>query len=293
MLKHPLLLSTLLSSVLLCPVYAADDASKPIAVVNGNTLTEQDYQNFAEIVQTQTGRPVAPEQRAQAIDELISRELMVQDALKQGLDKKPEFTQRMEKSRYNLLAELSIREYIEKNPVSEEALKKEYDERIKEIKLPTEYKAKHVLLKTEDEAKAVIEELKNGADIAKLAEEKSEDKGSGKNGGDLGWFQKEQMVAPFAEAVAAMEKGKFSEAPVKSDFGWHVILLEDSRTSEPPAFDMVKERLEQLVQTRQLAAYLEEMKKGAKIEKFEQAVQAEEKPAEEKPAEEKAEPAAK
>jgi peptidyl-prolyl cis-trans isomerase C len=281
MLKRPLLLSTLLSSALLCSsaLYAAEvDLSKPLAVVNGKTLTEQDYQNFAEIVQSQTSRPIPPEQREQAIDEIISRELMAQNALKDGLDKNPEFQKRLDKARYSLLVEFSIRDYIEKNPVSDEEVKKEYDERIKKITLPTEYKAKHVLLKTEEEAKAVIEELKKGADIAKLAEEKSEDKGSGKNGGDLGWFQKEQMVAPFSEAVAKMEKGKFSEAPVKSDFGWHVILLEDTRTSEPPAFDLVKERMLQSLQTHKVAEYLDEIKKNAKIERV---AQPEEKAAEE------------
>jgi peptidyl-prolyl cis-trans isomerase C len=271
MFKYSLLFSALLSTALLCNNALAEDLAKPLATVNGKTLTEQDYQNFAEIVQSQTGQPVSPQQRAQAIDEMISRELMVQDALKQGLDKQAEFEQRLAKVRYNLLAELSARNYLEKTPVSEEAVKKEYEERIKDLKLPTEYKAKHILLKTEDEAKAIIEELNKGADFAKLAEEKSEDKGSGKSGGDLGWFQKEQMVAPFGEAVAAMEKGQLSAAPVKSDFGWHVILLEDSRTSEPPAFELVKERLEQVVKSRQIGEYIEEMKKNAKIEKLEQA----------------------
>ncbi len=267
MFKRSLLWSALFSAGLLfgAALHAAEGDDKVLATVNGESLTEADYQDFIETVERQSGKKIPKEQRQAAVDELISRELVVQDAKQQKLDEHPRFQERMEEFRYNLLAEFGMTHYLEQHPTNDEELKAEYEKRIAETELPTEYKARHILVKEEDAAKAIIEEIKGGADFAELAKEKSEGP-SGKKGGDLGWFVKEKMVPAFGEAVAAMEKGELSETPVKTQFGWHVILLEDTRQSEPPAFEMIKERLAQAMKNQRILDYIAGLRKKAQIE---------------------------
>jgi peptidyl-prolyl cis-trans isomerase C len=136
-----------------------------------------------------------------------------------------------------------------------------------------QYHARHILVDSKAAAEGVIEKLKGGADFAKVAEKESSD-GSAKQGGDLGWFSLSSMVPAFGSAVAALEKGKYTQVPVQTQYGWHVIKLEDYRTPEPPAFDQVKEQVKGFVQRKKLQAYLEELRKAAKIEKKEPAVAA-------------------
>ncbi|MGR9074064.1 MAG: peptidylprolyl isomerase, partial [Gammaproteobacteria bacterium] len=157
----------------------------------------------------------------------------------------------------------AIQDYLNTNDVTEDELKAEYDKKIGSAK--TEYKARHILLKTEEEAKNVIDKLNKGGDFEALAKELSTGP-SNVNGGDLGWFVPQQMVPPFSEAVIALEDGKYTSEPVQTNFGWHVILREASRTQEAPSFDSVKDQLKPMLQREKLQQYLTDLRNAAEIE---------------------------
>ena len=273
--KYPLVMTALLSSTVLAAsgLYAAQDM--PIAVVNGNAITDKDYQAFAESFKEQTGRDIPAEQRPAVIERLVNHMLISQDAVKQGLDKDPKFLEKLEQQRKDVLVEFAVKHYMSTHTITDEQLKEAYDKWAKERGPQKEYKASHILVKTEEEAQAVIKDLQAGKEFAALAKEKSLDPGSAKEGGSLGWFNPKQMVPPFAEAVATMEKGKISDKPVKTDFGWHVILMEDSRESAAPPLDAVKPQLKQKLENQQLMDYVEALKKDAKIETSEKDVKVE------------------
>ena len=242
----------------------APAAAEPVAVVNGTVIDKDTLDAY--IKQRNASRPDAgPDDTKAALDELISREVIYQDALAKGLDKKPEIVAELENQKRNILANIAIRQHIESTPITDEALKKEYESHLGTMGAK-EYKAKHVLVKTEDEAKAIIADLDKGGDFAAIAKEKSIDTGSGQNGGDLGWFDPKQMVKPFADAVTSMEKGTYTKTSVQSQFGWHVILAEDSRDVAPPEFDKVKENVRGVMRNKQIKDYLEGLKTKAKVE---------------------------
>ena len=166
--------------------------------------------------------------------------VIAEEAVKKGLDKTPEVTEKLEVIKQSILANAYVQDYIKNNPVTEEAMKAEY-ERIKATITGTEYKARHILVEKEAEAKDIIAKLKKDASaFAKLAMEKSKDTGSKVRGGDLGWFDVSRMVPEFGAAVSKLEKGAITQEPVKTQFGYHVIQLEDSRPVEAPPFDEVK-----------------------------------------------------
>jgi peptidyl-prolyl cis-trans isomerase C len=197
------------------------------------------------------------------LNEVISLELMRQEAVKEGLNTSPTIIATMDQQTRTLLAGAAIRDYVKKNPVTDEQARALYD---KEIGKPsTEYNARHILVKTREEAEKIIEELDKGADFAKLAKEKSTDT-SASDGGSLGWFAGSQMVQPFADAVAGLQKGSYTKEPVQTQFGWHVILLEDTRESTPPAFEDIKDRLKVLVANQQLQQHIQQVRESAKIE---------------------------
>lgn len=257
---------------------AADNPT--LVTINGTALTLKDFNSYARLLAS-SSENAAPDAKA-VMRELINRELMVQAGKKRDFDKEKLFQDKMEELRYSLMSEYTLHRYVEDNPISEEQVKVDYERRVKEMPRPTEYKARHVLVKTEDEAKAVLQDIKDGKKFEDIAKEKSQDKGSAAKGGDLGWFKKDMMVKPFADAVAALEKGKLSE-PVQSNFGWHVIQVEDSRVAELeiPGFDAVKDRLKQIMQMEMAAKYVDELRTKAKIELTEAGTAKEaEKPAE-------------
>jgi peptidyl-prolyl cis-trans isomerase C len=133
--------------------------------------------------------------------------------------------------------------------------------------MPKEYKARHILVEKKETAESLIRDLQAGGDFAKLAKAESKDPGSAAKGGDLGWFSGQSMVKPFSDALATLEKGKITTAPVQTQYGWHVIQLEDTRSPQPPAFDDVKQQVEMLTQRKKLQTYLDELRKTAKIQK--------------------------
>ncbi|MFO1423719.1 MAG: peptidylprolyl isomerase [Candidatus Competibacteraceae bacterium] len=245
------------------PAPAAFTIPDPVAVVNGKPISKAAFDQYAQQLRGKAKVDSAEASKA-LVDQLVMEELLVQEAGKQKLADDPQFKQQMEMVQRNLLASTVVRRMLSTNTPSEEAIKKEYDTAVAAMK-GKEYKASHILVDSEDKAKEIIAELKKGGNFAELAKTKSSDS-SAANGGDLGWFTSSMMVPPFSEAVAKLEKGKYSEQPVQTPFGWHVILLEDVRDATPPSMEELKPQIAQMLQSRMVNDYLEKLKSGAKIE---------------------------
>lgn len=242
----------------------AQAAEPAAATVNGKPIRQSLMDHIARDLEDR-GQKIDDNARSLILNKLISNELLVQEAQKQGLDKQEDFKLKEELLRRELLLNAYLENYVKTHPVSEADSKAEY-EKFKQQMDGKEYNARHILLKTEQEAKDVIAQLGKGADFEKLAREKSQDPGSREDGGSLGWFSPGSMVKPFADAVTKLAKGGYSKAPVQTQFGWHVIKLEDSRNVQPPAYDKVKNALEKEVQQRNLEKLLADLRKKAKIE---------------------------
>jgi peptidyl-prolyl cis-trans isomerase C len=246
---------------------AVAEAAKPaVATVNGKKLSAELFDTFIQAV-TSGGQqpPPTDEQKTQLVDQLVNMTLAAQAAEKDGLQKDPAVQARLELLRTQILAEAASEKYVKAHPVSESELKAEYDAQV--AAMPREYKARHILLETKETAESVIRDLQAGGDFAKLATAQSKDTGSAQNGGDLGWFSPGTMVKPFADAVGKLEKGQLTQEPVQSEFGWHVIQLEDVRNPQVPEFEQVKPQVEMLAQRKKLQSYLDELRKTAKIQK--------------------------
>ncbi|MDK9725189.1 MAG: peptidylprolyl isomerase [Sterolibacteriaceae bacterium MAG5] len=238
-------------------------ADKGVAVVNGKTIPA----NRAEVLltgQMAQGQPDSEELRNAVREELIRREILVQEAVRKGLDKKSEVVAQLDLTRQGVLIGAYLNDFVRTHPVSDEAIKKEY-ENIRAALGDKEYRARHVLVEKEDEAKAIVEKLKKGEKFEELAKQ-SKDPGSKERGGDLGWATPGSYVKPFAEAMAKLEKGKYTEAPVKSDFGWHVIQLDDVRDLKAPPLDEVKPQISQRMQQQMIEKHVMELRAKAKIE---------------------------
>lgn len=244
---------------------AAKAEKKAVATVNGKQLSGQLFDTFLHAVTGGSKEPPTDEQRAQLLDQLINMSLAAQAAEKDGLAKDPEVQARLELLRMQILAEAASDKYMKAHPASDSEIKAEYDKQV--ASMPKEYKARHILVEKKETAESIIRELEAGGDFAKLAMAESKDPGSAKNGGDLGWFSAQTMVKPFADAVATMQKGETSKVPVQSEFGFHVIRLEDSRSAEVPEFEQVKPQVEMFTQRKKLQEYLEGLRKTAKIQK--------------------------
>ena len=235
------------------------------ATVNGHAISQRTVNLIVKQGAT-SGRPDTPETRKAIIDQLALQMVVAEEAVKKGLDKTPEVMDQLEAIRQSVLANAYVQDFVKSNPVSDDAVKAEY-ERIKATISGTEYKARHILVAKEAEARDIIARLKkNPGAFAKLAMDKSKDSGSAAKGGELGWFDPKGMVPEFAAALSKMDKGKSSDEPVQSKFGYHVILLEDTRPIESPALDAVKARLSQQLQQQNVQKHLDALKAAAKIE---------------------------
>ncbi len=270
-LKHGIFLASAVSLVALSAcgggkgtTPAATAASGPVvATVNGTAINQG---TVDLIVKQRGGQGDSPEARKAILDSLTLQTVIAQEAAKQGLDKTPEFLQQVEAIKQSVLANAYVEDYIKKNPVTDEMVKAEY-ERIKTQSGGSEYKARHILVASEAEAKEIIATLKKTpAAFAKLASTKTKDPGSKSSGGDLGWFDAQRMVPEFGAAVRTLEKGKFTEEPVKTQFGYHVILLEDSRPIEAPPIESLKPQLSQQLQQTNVRKQLDALKAAAKID---------------------------
>ncbi|MDP3876507.1 MAG: peptidylprolyl isomerase [Methylobacter sp.] len=241
----------------------AVDKADAIAVVNGQYIGKSTLDTLEKEIAERSHGQAFPKEKL--VEELVQRELLVQDAVQKQLDKSPEFMAQLESAKTALLTQATLQNFIKANPVTDAEIKAEYDSKVAAEK-GIEFKARHILVKTEDEAKKLIAELDKGGDFAKLANKHSLDAKESQNGGDLGWFSGAQMVAPFSEAVAALEKGKYSKTPVKTQFGFHVILKEDSRALTPPPLEAVKEQLMPFLQRKKVQTMIETLRKQAKVE---------------------------
>jgi peptidyl-prolyl cis-trans isomerase C len=234
-----------------------------IAVVNGQYIPKSTLEELEKEIAARGHGQTFPKEKL--IEELIQRELLIQDAIQKQLDKSAEVISQLESARKTLLTQADVQNFIKANPVTDAEIKAEYDSKVAGEK-GIEYKARHILVKTEAEAKKLIAELDKGADFAKLANKNSLDSKESQNGGDLGWFVPGQMVEPFSEAVEKLENGKYTKAPVQTQFGWHVILREDSRKQTPPPLEAVKEQLQPYLQRKKVQNMVETLRKQAKVE---------------------------
>ena len=239
-------------------------ASTSRVVVNGVTIPQARFDAMNKELNAQ-GQPESAERQQAIKEELVNREVLAQAASKRGLDKSPDFNAQMDMARQAVLVRALFENEIKANPITDDMLRKQYDE-FKGAMGTNEYKVRHILVEKEDEAKAVIAELNKGGDFAKLAKERSKDPGSKDNGGDLDWGPNGRYVKPFADAVAALPKGQTTTTPVKTDFGYHVIRVEDVRPLKVPAFDEVKEQFRQRAQQQQIQKLVMELRQRAKIE---------------------------
>jgi peptidyl-prolyl cis-trans isomerase C len=234
-------------------------AQKPVATVNGKPLTSAQFDFFVKTVSGKPADALTAEQRGQVLDTLVRAEVVAQQAEKDGLDKQGDAPASMAMARLQILEQAAMANYLKDRKPTDAELKAEYDTQVAAMP-KMQYKARHILVKTKEEADKIIADLKKGA------AEQSLD-GSKTNGGDLGWFSPTNMVKPFADAVASLKKGETTSAPVQSQFGWHVIRLDDTRETAPPGFESVKERLGQIVEAKKFKAYGDDLMKAAKVEK--------------------------
>ncbi|MES2298719.1 MAG: peptidylprolyl isomerase [Pseudomonadota bacterium] len=247
------------------PKGAASANEAVAATVNGTPIRTRTIDQMVR-QRAMQGQPDSAELRKSIIDNVALQMLVAEEAVKKGLDKVPENADQIDMIRQSVLAKAYVEDYFKNNPVTEETMKAEY-EKVKAERAGNEYKARHILVAKEADAKDIIAKLKKNPKLFDaLAKEKSMDPGSKERGGDLGWFDPHAMVPEFSGAIAKLEKGKMTEEPVKSNFGYHVILLEDSRPIAFPPMDQVREQLKQQVQQQNLKKFFDDVKAKAKID---------------------------
>lgn len=253
----------LISMSLLALAMAPAVALAQIAKVNGKAIPA----NRAEVLmanQLAQGQAKTPELEAAVKEELVRREVLAQAAAAKGMDKKSDVQAQVELARQGVLIGAYLNEFARGVKISDEDVKKEYDN-LKGALGDKEYKARHILVDKEDDAKAIIEKLKKGEKFEELAKA-SKDPGSKDKGGELGWANKASYVPPFAEAMTKLAKGKYTEAPVQSSFGWHVIQLDDVRELKAPNFDDVKPQIVQRMRQMAVEKHILDLRAKAKVE---------------------------
>ena len=234
-----------------------------IAIVNGKPISKAAFEILANEVNERRGDNKVPDEKI--IEELIKRELLSQELTASERLKDPKLAAKIENAQRMMLSQAAAEAFIESVQVTDADLKKEYDERVGPMK-NAEYRAKHILVETEQAAKDIIAKLTKGEKFEALAKKFSKDPGSKDKGGELGWFSPQQMVQPFSDAVMKLKNGETTQAPVQSQFGWHIIVREESREQAPPPFDAVKDQLKNMVQTKKLQEHIGELQAKAKVE---------------------------
>lgn len=260
MKKH--ILSALAAAALLS--VASASMAQNIAIVNGKAVPKSRVDALAEQVK-RSGRPVTPEMEGQLKEEIIAREIFVQEAQARGLDATDDYKNQLELTRQSILIRELFNDYQKKNPVTDAEVKAEYD-KFASANAGKEYRARHILVEKEDQAKAIIARLKKGAKFEDIAKKESKDPGSGANGGDLDWANPSNYVKEFSDALMALSKGKTTDTPVKSQFGYHIIRLEDIRESQLPKLEDVKPQIAQQLTQQKMAKFQEDLRAKAKVE---------------------------
>jgi peptidyl-prolyl cis-trans isomerase C len=242
-------------------------AAASVAVVNGVAIPRADYDAFLKNLLQ--GKPVPPdltaEQKNQVLDELITMQLVSTQAVKDGVDKDPEVAANLDVLRMRILSDGESQKFLKGKEPTDAELHAEYDGDITAMD-KTEYHARHILVATKEKAEQLIKKLKGGAKFEDVAKAESTDN-SKTSGGDLGWFTATRMVKPFADAVKALKKGETTPEPVQTQYGWHIIKLEETREVTPPPFEQVKAQVTKNLIQKKLVAYVEDMKKTAVIDK--------------------------
>lgn len=262
MIKASSLAAILVAGLIAAAPAGAADKGGAVATVNGQAIPQNTFNAFIAQQKAQ-GTPDSPELQAAVKEELIRREILVQEAKKKGLDKNPNVQGQIELARQAVLIQAFLSDYVRAHPISDDQLKKEYDA-IKGNLGSTEFKAKHILVATEEEAKAIIAKLEKGESFAELAKQ-SKDPGSREKGGELGWNPSNVYAKPFADALTKLKKGDMTKTPVKTDFGYHVIVLEDTRPLNPPPFEQIKPQLQQRAQQQQIEQLVKSLRESAKV----------------------------
>ena len=257
------LLAGLVSAAMLVAVAPVANAQN-VAIVNGKAVPKARLDALAAQM-AKAGRAVPPEQQGQLRDAVIAREVFLQEAQLRGLEGSQDFKEQMELTRQTILINELFADFQKRNPVSDADLKAEYEKAVA-ANSGKEFKARHILVEKEDEAKAIIAQLKKGGKFEDIAKKSSKDPGSGANGGDLDWAAAGNYVKEFSDALAALQKGKMTEVPVKTQFGYHIIRLDDVREAQFPKFDDVKPQIAQQLQQQKLAKYQDDLRAKAKID---------------------------
>ncbi|MEZ0308349.1 MAG: peptidylprolyl isomerase [Ramlibacter sp.] len=235
-----------------------------VAIVNGKAVPKTRVDLLAAQL-AKSGRPMTPEMQQQLKDEVIAREIFMQEAQRRGLDATEDFKAQIDLARQTLLIRELFADVQKTNPVTDADIQAEYD-RFVAANGGKEYKARHILVEKEDEAKKIVADLKKGGKFEDIAKKQSKDPASGINGGDLDWANAGSYVKEFSDAMVKLNKGQITETPVKSNFGWHVIRLEDTRDAQLPKLEEVRPQIAQQLQQQKLAKFQEELRGKAKIE---------------------------
>lgn len=257
-------LTTALAAAALLGTLALPALAQNVAIVNGKAVPTARLDALAQQV-ARSGRPISPDVQNQIKEEVIAREIFMQEAQRIGLDASDDYKNQIELARQAILIRELFADFQKKNPVTDAEIQAEYDKFVA-TNGGKEYRARHILVEKEADAKAIIASLKKGGKFEDFAKKQSKDPGSGAKGGDLDWANAGSYVKEFSEAMVKLKKGQLTDAPVKSQFGYHVIRLDDVREAQLPKLNDVKPQITQQLQQQKLAKYQEDMRAKAKVE---------------------------
>ena len=252
-----------------CKPQSGSDSSAnvgpPVATVDGQPIGKDLYEFYVKGLAGKPSSELSAEQRDQALDNLVRAQAIADEAVKEGLAKDTNTAALIELSKLNVLQQALSEKYLKDKKATEQELRAEYETQVSAMPR-LEYHARHILVATSTFADKIEADLAKGAKFEDVAKRESMDS-SKDNGGDLGWFTPDRMVKPFSDAVVALKPGEFTKTPVQTQYGWHIIKLEETRDLSPPAFDTVKQRLDQVVQGKKFKNYVDGLMKVAKVEK--------------------------
>ena len=254
-----------LSATVLAVALPTAAVAQNIALVNGKAVPKARADMLIQQATRGNQQPVTPEMQMQARDQVVLREIFMQEAEKRGMSASPDFRAQMELARQSLLIRELFEDFKKKNPVGDADAKVEYD-KFKAQATGTEYRARHILVEKEDDAKALVAQIKAGAKFEELAKKNSKDPGSGENGGELDFAKPESYVPEFGAALTRLKKGEMTETPVKTQFGFHIIRLEDTREAAFPNFDDVKGQVKQRLEQVKLQQFQDDLRNKAKTD---------------------------
>jgi peptidyl-prolyl cis-trans isomerase C len=252
---------------------AAVDTSPAIATVNGSPITRDFYEFYIKGITGKTSADLTPQQRAAALDNLVRGKLTGEQAIKDGLDKTGDTAYLLQLTRLNVLEQAVSDKYLKDRQPTDAELHAEYDAQIGTMP-KLEYHARNIVVSTEAFAQSIISQLEKGAKFEDVAKKESMDPAAKTNGGDLGWFTPDRMIPELSAAVLTLKPGEYTHKPLKTQYGWHVVQLIETRDLTPPQFDAVKQRLVQVVQAKKFRTYQDELMRTAKIDKTEPAAAA-------------------